>query len=224
MDKSKPKQDSERLDKLAQELEQLEQLAGIAQAMKLVRAGRNLPPATLGGHATPQEYVADDYDRRRSATRGVYYSVADAQHRRQLIALSRKTDSYHRQSTDEQIEISLREVALAQENANQQPWAKAGLLGIALVAFGFWASQLAGAIAGVIAASFLGLGLVINARNNARLRLIRATRKLEQAKKEHNTYALFPELFSAVEEASGKRHADFDLEFAYRNTLGKQEK
>lgn len=223
MNKPEPRQDPEGLDQEAQELERLEQQAGISQTMKQARAGRNLPPRSLGEHATPQEYVANDYDQRRGATRNTYFSVDDAQLRKQLIALSRKIDSSHRQSTDEQIDTARREISLANSQVKRRPWGKATLLGVALVAFGYWASQGAGVIAGAVAAVFLGLGVIANARTNARLRLAQAMRRLEQAKREQADYALFPEVFSATEETSGRRDTDFDIESAYRNTLRKQE-
>ena len=91
------------------------------------------------------------------------------------------------------------------------------------MAFGYWAAERAGAIAGGVAAFFLALGLIANARNNARLRLAQATRRLAQAKKTQADYSLFPEVFSATEEASGRRDTDFDLESAYRNTQRGQE-
>ena len=223
MHKPEPRQDLEDLDEQARELQRLEQQAGVSQTMKVARTGRDLSPGALVEHATPREYVAHDYDQRRGTNRDVYFSVDDEQLRKQLIALARKIDSGHRQSTDEQIDASLREVSIANAKADRQPWGKAVLLGIALVAFGYWASQVAGAIAGVVAAVFLGLGVIANARNNARLRLAQAARKLEQAKKERDNYSLFPEIFSSTEEASGRRDTEFDLESAYRNTLRRQE-
>lgn len=223
MDKPEPGQNMEDLDIQAQELERLERQAGIAQAMKLAHAGGDRPPGALGGHATPQEYVADDYDQRRVATREVYFSVDAERYRKQLIALSRRIDSGHRQSTNEQINAAQHAISNANAGIRRLPWGKAALLGLALVAFGYWAAERAGAIAGGVAAFFLALGLIANARNNARLRLAQATRRLAQAKKTQADYSLFPEVFSATEEASGRRDTDFDLESAYRNTQRGQE-
>ncbi len=223
MDKPELRQELEGLDEQAQELERLEQQAGVSQTMKLTRAGRDFPPGALGEHATPQEYVADDYDYRRGKTRDAYFSIDDGQLRKQLVALSRKIDSCHRQSTDEQVNAAEHEVAIANSQVYRRPWGKAALLGLALVAFGYWASQVPGAVAGAVAAVFLGLGVIANARNNARLRLAQATRRLEQARKEQADYSLFPEVFSLIEEQSGQRNTDFDIESAYRNTLRRQE-
>ena len=223
MHKPEPGQNMQDLDIQARELEQLEQQAGIAQAMKLARAGGDRPSGALGKHATPQEYVADDYDQRRLATREVYFSVDEEGHRRQLISLSRRIDSGHRQSTNDQIDTAQCEISMANASIGRRPWGKAALLGLALVAFGYWASELAGAIAGGVAAVFLTLGLIANARNNARLKLAQATRRLDQAKKTQADYLLFPEVFSAAEEASGRRDTDFSLESAYRNTQRGQE-
>ncbi len=223
MDKPEPRQDAQDLDEQAQELERLEQQAGISQAMQVARAGRAPPAAALGEHATPQEYVAQDYDRRRGATRDAYFSVDDIQLRKQLIRLSREIDSRHRLSTNQQVEQAQRESSIAALKISRRPWSKAALLGIALVAFGYWAAQAAGGIAGAVAAFFLGLGVIVNARNNARLRLAQATRKLEQAEKDQAGYLLFPEVFSSVEAASGQRGREFDLESAYRNILRQRE-
>jgi hypothetical protein len=205
------------------ELERLEELAGLSQTMKITRTGADPPAGVPGEHATHEEYVAQDYDRRRGATRDAYFSVADTQRRKQLIALSRKLDGGHRQLAQEQIEAAARAVSQAESGLQRQPWGRATLLGAALVAFGFWTSQGTGAIAGAAAALFLALGIMANARNHARLRLARAMHKLARAKKERDDHSLFPEVFSSHEEASGQRDTDFDPASAYRNLLHERE-
>ena len=188
-----------------------------------MQAARGLSPAALGEHTTPQEYVADDYDRRRAVTRDAYFSIDDVQRRKQLIMLSREIDSRHHLATNEHVEQARRETSMAALKIGRRPWGRAALPGIALVAFGYWAAQAAGGIAGAVAAFFLGLAVIVNARNNARLRLARATRKLEQAQRDQAVYSLFPPVFSSTEEASGQRDTDFDLESAYRNSLRQRE-
>ena len=174
----------------------------------------------MGEQATPRDYVAEDYDQRRAATRDAYFSVDDVAYRKQLIHLSRGIDSRHRQSTNDQIEAAQNEITIAR--LARRPWGQATLLGLALVAFGYWASEWAGAIGGGVAAVFLTLGLIANARNNARLTLAQATRRLDQAKKAQADYSLFPEIFNAAEEASGELDTDFSLESAYRNARREQ--
>jgi hypothetical protein len=223
MDKPEPRQDAQGLDAQVQELEHLEQQTGISHTMQVARAGRTLAPAALGEHATPQEYVADDYDRRRGATRDAYFSVADVQLRKQLIVLAREIDSRHRLATDEHVGQARRASSIAALKLSRRPWGKAALPGIALMAFGYWTAQAAGGIAGAVAALLLGLGVIVNARNNARLRLAQATRTLERAQSDQAGYLLFPEVFSSTEEASGQRDADFDLESAHRNSLRQRE-
>ncbi len=222
MDTPESGKTSEDLDDQIQALERLEQQAGITQAMQRAHADTGRPARTLGEQATPRDYVAEDYDQRRVATRDAYFSVDDVVYRKQLIHLSRSIDSRHRQSTNDQIEAAQNEITIAR--LARRPWGQAALLGLALVAFGYWASEWAGAIAGGVAAVFLTLGLIANARNNARLTLAQATRRLDQAKKAQADYSLFPEIFNAAEEASGELDTDFSLESAYRNTQREQGK
>lgn len=219
MDKAEPGPDAQGLDQQVQELERLEQQTGISRAMQAARAGRTPAPAALDEHATPQEYVADDYDRRRAATRDAYFSVDDVQLRKQLILLAREIDGRHRLAAHAQAGQARRESAVAALKLGRRPWGKAALPGIALVAFGYWTAQAAGGIAGAVAAFFLGLGVIVNARNNARLRLAQATRKLERAQREQAGYLLLPQVFNSTEEASGQRDAEFERESAYRNSL-----
>ena len=209
-------------DRLRSEIDALEKKAGLTEIMKRAREGRFIPLGALGEKVSPDEYFADEHDHLRSRTRDAYFSVADIELRKRLIATVRRVESLTRRSCEEDVIAANRAVAAAATTAQRQPWGKAALLGVALVAVGYWAFDTVGAIGAAVAGFFLGQGVIATARTNANAELAQASRELEQAQKDNADSSLMPEFFTSREELSGDRDRRADEESAYANTLQKQ--
>lgn len=197
----------------------LEDEAGLTATMERAREGRFIPLGVMGEKVTPEEYFADEHDHLREKTRKAYFSVEDIELRKKLIKTNREIWGRVARSDDEDIGVANREVSIATAKAQKQPWEKAALVAVAVVAVGYWIFGIVGAIGGAVGGFFLGQGVVSNYRINANAELQQATDVLEQAKKEKADGELMPEFFSYSEEASGERQADLDKESAYFNVL-----
>jgi hypothetical protein len=206
-------------DRLRSEIGTLEEKAGLTDAMERAREGRFIPLGALGEKVSPAEYFADEHDHRRAKTRDAYFTVRDIEVRKELIAATRKLEQSIRESFDEDVIAANREAAAAAAKAQNQPWGKAALLGMSLVAVGYWAFGIAGAIGGAVGGFFLGQGLIAQTRNAASAELAQASHDFEQAQKATTEHSLMPEFLSPAEEWSGERDTLIDDESAYANTL-----
>ena len=209
-------------ERLRNKVDELETQAGLTEVMKRAREGRFIPLGALGEKVTPAEYFADEHDHLRGRTRDAYFSVPDIELRKKLIATVRRFESFARRSLEEDVIAANRAVAAAAITAQRQPWGKAALLGVALVAVGYWAFGTVGAIAGAVAGFFLGQGVIAAARNNANAELAQASGELERSQKDTAEDSLMPEFFTSGEEFSGDRDKHADYESAYANTLQRE--
>jgi hypothetical protein len=197
----------------------LEDEAGLTATMKCAREGRFIPLGALGEKVTPEEYFADEHDHLRDKTRNAYFSVENVELRKKLIKANREIWERVARSDNEDVVVAKREVSIATTKAQKQPWEKAALVAVAVVAVGYWTFGIVGAIGGAVGGFFLGQGVISNARIKANAELQQATDALEQVKKEKADGDLMPEFFSFSEVASGERQADLDRESAYFNVL-----
>jgi len=212
-------EESQELERLRNEVRALEDETGLTALMEKAREGRFIPLGAFGEDTTPQEYFADEHDHLRDKTRAAYFSVENKELRKKLIEAQRNVESRLRRSLEEEIVRANREIAAATAKAQQQPWAKAALVGVGAVALGYWVFGIAGAIAGAVGGFFLGQGVITQARNEAQALLAQASGALEQAQKDKAENSQMPEFFSRTEEISVNRDKDFDDESAYANVL-----
>ena len=212
-------EESQELERLRNDLRALEDEGGLTAIMERAREGRFIPLGAFGEKTTPQEYFADEHDHLRDKTRDAYFPVENIELRKKLIAAQREVESRLRRSLEEKIVRVNREIAVATAKAQQQPWAKAALVGVGAVALGYWVFGIAGAIAGAVGGFFLGQGVISQARNEANGLLAQASGDLEQAQKDKTENSQMTDFFSQAEAISGNRDKDFDTESAYANVL-----
>lgn len=203
------------IDHLRRIARSLEAQAGLAPVMEQARQWRFIPDQAPRNDRPPQACLADEHDFLRQETRDAYFSVADPDLRKRLIAAQRRVQSHLRQALAEDIVTAERDAARTAERTRRQPWVAAALLGTATVAIAYLAFGTVGAIAGAVASLFLGQGLVADARNEASAEFVRASRALERAREQQAEHALMPDFFSLGEETSGNRDQRLDDELDY---------
>lgn len=203
----------EKAKRIGEELDALEQQAGIREKAERAREGRFMPDL----NETPDQYFDAEYDEVRRRTRRTYFDVADLDLRRNLIATERRLHEAWLRSWDEDIQKAEQEVRAARAAVDRLPWGMAAGVGGGCVALAYYFGGLSGAIGGAVVGLFMGGGTIANARADARRNLEAAQESLTLVKADKKTAQQRPEKFSVGEQISGER----DPEFEYaRGALG----
>ncbi len=209
-------------EKLQAECKTLEAEADIVQAMSRAREGRFIPLGIDGEKCSPEAHFADEQDHFREHARDAYFAVRDAELRKKLIRAQRKLDYHISRVLDNDVKKLQGELLRSTANANQQPWAKAAVVAVAVVACGYWVYQGVGALAGAIGGYFLGQGVISNAKADAQAEISQALDALAFAESSRGERMLWPETFSIEEELSGIRDNQLDKQSAYANVLQRE--
>lgn len=207
---------------LYDELEALEAQAGIAEKTKRAREGSFIPLGALGDKCTPEEYFANEYDYTRRHIRAAYFEVEDAELRKALIAKTLESDK----AADEAIAISTRrdinearrQLESARRYADRTPWVQA-LTAIVFVAIGWKLFKTPGAIAGAIAAYFLGNGEIRRSEVRRDELVKQSESDLRAALDQRERDKDRPAYFTLQEARTGIRDQYFENESAWGNVL-----
>jgi hypothetical protein len=164
------------MDELSILISSLEARAGITEAVKQARE-------------------AGAPDRLRAA----YYSVADAELKRQLITTTGKLDRLYLQKCDLDVSLAKEEVSKAIEKAKKQPWHLSVTSSIGAVIIGQWILGFFGAIAGAIGGFYLGQWLLASIKKENAREIEHAKHLLALAQQRNEASRVDPYLFSAEE-------------------------
>jgi hypothetical protein len=194
------------LNALRDELRVLESRAGIAEEVERAQLGAGTPSVTASAEDTFDENQA--YARR--SARDLYFAVGDVNTRKQLIRMRRACRTLYEKSLQRTLTLAHTRLTLALGQMNAAtPWFKAicvgALFGLSM-SLAFWAffhSLIAFALFGLSGAqSFI---LLVRTRRSAGVSAAQ-----DDLEKQRKTEALYPDWFSAAEEASGQRDEALD--------------
>ena len=132
--------------------------------------------------------------------RAAYYSVADAELRKQLIVTTGKLDRLYLQKCDLDVALAKEEVAKAIEKSNSQPWYLSVASSVGAVIIGQWILGLFGAIAGAISGFYLGQWLLASIKKENAREIEHAKHLLALAQRRDEESKVDPYLFSEEEQ------------------------
>jgi hypothetical protein len=195
---------------LASQLHELERAAGIGDA--LGRLGDAVPSAPDPAHAgnddgTGGEHPAHPYRfpldaSQRRELRALYFAVSHSALRKSLIAKQRELELFERTGTRTRLE----DARLQLESLRRRPsegWWIAAIVGASLVIVGYVLFAMLGAIAGGVAALFVGNGIEQSARRRFEQAVTFAEEDLSAAVAAAATAEQSRDLFSERESATG---------------------
>lgn len=224
MDRFERLERSLELERLRGKRKALEDKAGLSEIMERAREGSFLPLGIGGEEVSSQEYFAYEHDYLRDKTRDAYFSVANMESRKELIATQALCESRLRKSFQEDKVEANREFIRLTAKVQRQPWVMAALSSIIIVALGYSFFGLVGAIGGAVGGFFVGQGVISAFRNEANAELSQASNDLEYAQKSESEDRLMPDFFSSQEERCGERDSELDSQTAWGNYLQSKSK
>jgi hypothetical protein len=200
------------------QLSELERSAGISDAAGRLREAGADPDATRGSTAGEAERETDEYPRRlvfdaakRVQLRALYFSVSHPALRKSLVAKQRELELFERTRVRVRLDDARRHLEVIRRRPAEGWWI-AAIVGATLVIVGYWLFALAGAIAGGVAALFVGNGIEQAARRRYEEALAFATEDMSSAEAAAAMAERSGDLFSARESETGQ--ADPRLEEA----------
>lgn len=131
--------------------------------------------------------------------RAAYYSVADAELRKQLIITTGKLDRLYLQKCDLDVALAKEEVSKAIEKSKSQPWYLSVTSSVGAVIIGQWILGFFGAIAGAIGGFYLGQLLLASIKKENAREIEHARHLLALAQQQNVASRVDPFLFSAEE-------------------------
>jgi hypothetical protein len=188
-----------------QQCRALEQEAGIAEAVSLAYDGRYLSIPTNPAEEARYGNQVLDMEKRaiRLHIRDAYFSVADMDLRRKLIAKSRECEALRRRWFQQ--EVSDAHARLKALNTSiRQWWLLAALCGAGFIGGGYFIFAIPGAIAGALAGLFLGRAIEHADESRREAKLKEAENDLAFAKTNLHEVTDKEPAFSRSEEHSGE--------------------
>ncbi|RSZ41159.1 hypothetical protein [uncultured Variovorax sp.] len=207
------------LDPYRTKLAELEQKAGIGEQADRAREGSMFPLGIDGDKVDPQEYFADEADYTRRGIRLAYFSVQDAELRRELIKTVRTLEATHQSLLDRDVGEAASEVSKAKVALRRLPWGTGAFIALLCFGVGEYSKGTSGAIAGGMLGLFMGLGYVWNAKGSAESTLEQAEFDLKSVQRDRRIRKLHPETFSRSEEVLGEEQEEFGDESARANVV-----
>ena len=204
---------------LAAQLQELERAAGIGDALRRLRGAIPLPPdpaRELKGDGTSGEDPVHPYSlpldgAQRRELRAWYFGVSHLALRKSLIAKQRELELFERTGARTRLDDARRQLESLRRRPSEGWWI-AAIVGASLVIVGYGLFAMLGAIAGGVAALFVGNGIEQSARRRFEQALASAEEDLSAASAVAATAEQSRDLFSERESATG--HADRALEGA----------
>jgi hypothetical protein len=201
---------------LATQLHELERVAGIGDAASRWRDAMPMstgPAHAVGGDGTGGEHPGNPHmfpldAARQRELRALYFSVSRLALRKSLIAKQRELELFERTGTRTRLEDARRHLESLRRRPSEGWWI-AAIVGASLVIVGYMLFAMAGAIAGGVAALFVGNGIEQSARRRFEQAVAFAEEDLSAAAA---TAEQSRDLFSERESATGE--ADRALEAA----------
>ena len=195
---------------LASQLHELERAAGIGDALSSLRNAVPLVPdpahadkddGTGGEHpAHPYRLPLDGSQRRE--LRALYFGVSHLALRKSLIAKQRELDAFERTGARTRVEDARRQLESLRRRPSEGWWI-AAIVGASLVIVGYGLFAMLGAIAGGVAALFVGNGIEQSARRRFEQAASFAEEDLSAAVAAAATADQSRDLFSERESTSG---------------------
>lgn len=203
---------------LAAQLRELEMHAGIADAVSRLRDTTAATPGAaheVAGESGEDADAADAYAAaldlaERRELRALYFNVTHVALRRSLIAKQRELDLFERTGARIQLQDARRHLELLRRRPSEGWWI-AAIVGATLVIVGYWLFALAGAIAGGVAALFVGNGIEQAARRRFEHAIALAEEDLSAAEAAAAIAEQSRDLFSERESATGQADRGFEL-------------
>jgi hypothetical protein len=190
------------------QLLELERRAGVSDAAKGLRDAapdrdgvRAAAEAAEGGLSDSQHSPLSDTEQRRDL-RSLYFSVPQAGIRKALIAKHREVELFERTRDRVRVDDARRHLEAIRRRPAEGWWI-ASIVGAALVIIGYWLFSLAGAIAGGVAALFVGNGIEQAARRRYEHALAFAAEDLSLAEAALSSSESLRDLFSERESETG---------------------
>ncbi len=170
------------MDQLGILISSLESRAGIAEAVKQARDA-----------GAPEKL------------RAAYFSVADAELRKQLIDTTGKLDRLYLQKCDRDVALAKEEMSRAVESSQHQPWYLSVASSVGAVIVGQWIFGFFGAIAGAISGFYLGQWVLASIKKENAKEIEHAQHLLALAQRRNDEARVDPYLFSEEEQKACER-------------------
>src|ERR1700687_3650415 len=204
---------------LAAQLHELERAAGIGDALSRLRDVMPLSPDPaheLKGDGTGGEHPVNPYSlsldgAQRRELRAWYFGVSHLALRKSLIAKQRELDLFERTGARTRVEDARQQLESLRRRPSEGWWI-AAIVGASLVSVGYELFAMLGAIAGGIAALFVGNGIEQSARRRFEQAAAFAEEDLSAAVAAAATAEQSRDLFSERESTTG--YADRALDGA----------
>lgn len=198
------------------QLGELERIAGVGDAARRLRepvAGRDARPQPRLDDAEAESFERSpqlllDAAKRREL-RALYFGVSQSAQRKSLISKQRESELFEHTRVRVRLDDARRHLDAIRRRPSEGWWI-ASIVGAALVIVGYWLFTLAGAIAGGVAALFVGNGIEQAARRRHEQSLALATEDVDAAEAAAEVALQARDLFSKRESETGQ--ADPPLE------------
>jgi hypothetical protein len=190
------------------QLSELERSAGVSDAARRLREpapGPDVTQRSAAADGEPPEYsfhFVRDASRRRDL-RTLYFGVSHPAQRKLLIAKQREAELFERTRLRVRLDDARRDLDAIRRRPSEGWWI-AAIVGATLVIVGYWLFALAGAIAGGVAALFVGNGIEQAARRRHEQTLAFATEDVSIAEAAVAIAEQARDLFSERESETGQ--------------------
>jgi small-conductance mechanosensitive channel len=202
-----------------QALVELETRAGIAETAEKLRTE---PPNYLGIYdaaeresdeqrelETAEERFHEERTTRR--LRDLYFTVTDAEFRKELIAKDREAGRLNLRFWQEELSDATSKLRAAR-SAYKYWWVWASICGVVLIGFGAFFFGLIGAFGGLLVGYFIGRSMELSALRERERATADAERELKEAEQTWNEVRNQPQTFSRREAKTGEPDPDGRLQ------------